>query len=176
MVRPKLEYGSSVWDPHQQHHMQKLERVQSKAARFVLNRYDPMASVTQMRAELRWPTLQTRRFATRMTLFYKLVNGLVFLPLPDYIIPKARSLRGEHAHQYTTVHTRTDVFRHSFYPRTVRCWNILPAILVERPSVDSFKTGLHTALEDGTIYMVQPKGVYDRPWLGSSTQLPGAVF
>ncbi len=37
MVRPKLEYASSAWDPHQQNKIQKLERIQSKAARFVLN-------------------------------------------------------------------------------------------------------------------------------------------
>ncbi len=48
MVRPKLEYASSAWDPHQQNQIQKLEQIQSKDARFVLNRFKPMASVTQM--------------------------------------------------------------------------------------------------------------------------------
>ncbi len=62
MVRPKLEYASSAWDPHQQNQIQNLERIQPKAVRFVLNCYDPMASVTQMRQELGWPTLQSRRF------------------------------------------------------------------------------------------------------------------
>ena len=176
MVRPILEYASSAWHPYQQNHIQKLESVQSKAARFVLNRYDQMASVTQMRQELGWPTLQTRRFITRTVLFYKIVNGLIHLQIPEYIIPKTRILRGEHQHQYTVVQTRTDVFKYSYYPRTIRCWNILPTALVDRPSVETFKTGLCSALEDGSLYLVQPKGMYDRPRLGSTSLLPGAVF
>ena len=176
MVRPKLEYASSAWDPYHQTHIQKLEGVQSKAARFVLNRHDQMASVTQMRQVLGWPTLQARRFIARTVLFYKTVNGLVSLPIPEYVIPKARILRGEHPHQYTTVQTRTDPFRFSYYPRTIRCWNLLPVTLVTLPLVDSFKKGLYTALENGSLHMVPPKGMYDRPRLGATPQLPGAVY
>ncbi len=104
MVRPKLEYASSAWDLHQQNQIQKLERIQSKAARFVLNRYDPMASVTQMRQELGWPTLQSHRFTARMTMFYKDVHGLGHLPFPDYLTTKSRTTRGKH----TPVHCCTD--------------------------------------------------------------------
>ncbi len=103
MVRPKLEYASSAWDPHQQNQKQKLERIQSKAATFVLNRYDPMASVTQMCQELGWPTLQSCRFTARMTMCYKAVHGIVHLPFPDYLTPKSRTMRGEHTDQYTVV-------------------------------------------------------------------------
>ncbi len=125
MVRPKLEYASSAWDPHQQNQIQKLERIQSKAARFVLNCYNPMASVTQMEQELSQTTLQSRRFTTRMTMCYKAVHGLVHLPFPDYLTPKSRTMKGEHTHQYTVVQTRTDAFKYSFFPRAIRFWNIL---------------------------------------------------
>ena len=33
IVRPKLEYCSSVWDPHQQKYINKLEMIQRRAAR-----------------------------------------------------------------------------------------------------------------------------------------------
>ena len=36
-VRPKLEYCSSIWDPHQQKDVVKIEMVQRRAARFVKN-------------------------------------------------------------------------------------------------------------------------------------------
>ena len=36
MVRPILEYASSVWDPHTTANIQKLESVQRRAARFCL--------------------------------------------------------------------------------------------------------------------------------------------
>ena len=35
MVRPILEYGSSVWDPHPDKLQEELEKVQNRAARFV---------------------------------------------------------------------------------------------------------------------------------------------
>ena len=35
LVRPTIEYASSVWDPFQASHISKLEAVQRKAARFV---------------------------------------------------------------------------------------------------------------------------------------------
>ncbi len=163
IVRPNLEYASSAWDPHQQNHTQKLEWIKSKAARFVLNRYNPLASVTQLRQELGWSTLQARRFTARMTMCYKAVHGLVHLPFPDYLTPKSRTMRGEYTHLYTVVQTRTDVFKYSFFIRTIHCFNILPVTLTEKPSVDSFKNGLFTALQGVSIYLVQPKGIYDRP-------------
>ena len=35
MVRPFLEYGSSIWDPHPDKLQEELEKVQNRAARFV---------------------------------------------------------------------------------------------------------------------------------------------
>ena len=39
MVRPILEYGSSVWDPHTVKLPEELEKVQNRAARFVTRNY-----------------------------------------------------------------------------------------------------------------------------------------
>ena len=35
LVRPSMEYGSIVWDPHQQTRMKTLEVVQNKGARYI---------------------------------------------------------------------------------------------------------------------------------------------
>ena len=39
MVRPVLEYGSSVWDPYTDKLQDELEKVQNHAARFVTRNY-----------------------------------------------------------------------------------------------------------------------------------------
>ena len=39
MVRPILEYGSSVWDPHPDKLQVELEKIQNCAARFVTRNY-----------------------------------------------------------------------------------------------------------------------------------------
>jgi site-specific DNA-cytosine methylase len=57
-VRPSLEYASTVWDPHTQTNINKVESIQRRAARFVTNNYDPRASVTTLLQDLNWPTLQ----------------------------------------------------------------------------------------------------------------------
>ena len=47
-VRSILEYSSTVWDPFYQKDIDRLERVQRRAARFVFNDYKPLSSVTSM--------------------------------------------------------------------------------------------------------------------------------
>ena len=39
VVRPILEYGSSIWDPHTDKLQEELEKVQNRAARFVTRNY-----------------------------------------------------------------------------------------------------------------------------------------
>ena len=51
--------------------------VQRRAARWVLSRYHPQDSVTNMIDALGWDTLAQRRAVARVLLLYKIVNGLV---------------------------------------------------------------------------------------------------
>ena len=55
-VRPILEYASTVWSPYHEHNIYKLEMVQRRAARFVMNNYNRTASVTEMLNSLQWHT------------------------------------------------------------------------------------------------------------------------
>ena len=60
-VRPLLEYAASVWDPYSQKNISKIEAIQRRAARFVLNRFRNTSSVNNMLEALGWPTLEQRR-------------------------------------------------------------------------------------------------------------------
>jgi hypothetical protein len=48
LVRPSLEYACSVWDPYTKEDITQLEQVQSRAARYVTNRYHNTSSVSNM--------------------------------------------------------------------------------------------------------------------------------
>ena len=72
LVRPIVEYASSVWDPATNNQIHQLEMVQRRAARFTLNRYHNTSSVNNMLSELEWPTLQKRRENVRLTMMYKI--------------------------------------------------------------------------------------------------------
>ena len=60
-MRPKLEYGSCVWNPHTQSNINKIEMVQHRAARFVYKDYSQYSHVTTMIKSLGWDTLEQRR-------------------------------------------------------------------------------------------------------------------
>jgi hypothetical protein len=61
LVRPHLEYASSVWDPYLKQDINQLEKVQRKGARFVCGKYQYTKSVTSMLAELDWQPLQKKK-------------------------------------------------------------------------------------------------------------------
>ena len=69
-VRPSLEYASTVWDPHTQANINKVESFQRRAARFVTNNYHPRASVTTLLQDLNWPTLQHKRQLAKLIMMY----------------------------------------------------------------------------------------------------------
>ena len=63
LVRPSMEYGSIVWDPHQQTRIKTLESVQTKGAQYVNQDWDRYRSVKTMKKYLGLLTLQERHFA-----------------------------------------------------------------------------------------------------------------
>ena len=88
MVRPILEYGSTVWDPHCNGLDDELENVQMYAARFVTRNYSyETGSMTGILEELKWETLQKRRKDNRLILLYKGLKGKARIPI-DGLIPK----------------------------------------------------------------------------------------
>ena len=83
MVRPKLEYCSSVWDPCRQKHVNQLEMVQRRAARFVMNkphRRQDTTSVTEMVHQLKWHSLQQRRTHSRVMMMYRITKAITDVP------------------------------------------------------------------------------------------------
>ena len=68
LVRPVLEYGSSVWDPHTHGLQEELEKVQNRAARFVTGNYVfETGSMTGILGQLKWESLKKRRKDSRLT-------------------------------------------------------------------------------------------------------------
>ena len=68
LVRPHLEYAVPVWDPYTKKIIDKLEMIQRRAARHVLDRYHYSASVTEMLNELGWKSLEERTKHMRLTM------------------------------------------------------------------------------------------------------------
>ena len=87
LVRPQLEYAAPVWDPHTKEKVLQLEKVQRRAARWTTSSFDYRSSTTEIVNNLGWRTLEQRRADARLLSFFKIVHGIVAVPLPDYIQP-----------------------------------------------------------------------------------------
>ena len=130
MVRPILEYGSSVWDPHTAKLQEELEKVQNCAARFVTRNYVyETGSMTDILGQLKWESLKKRRKSNILILLYKGLKGKARIPTDD-LIPKTRCGRNQHSLTFQIPSASKDVYKHSFFPQTIRDWNDLPESLI----------------------------------------------
>ena len=142
LVRPQLEYTSAVWDPHTKERITQIEKVQRRAAHWTVNNFDQQASVTKIIQKLGWRTLEQRRADARLCLFYKIIHGLVAVPLPDYIQYSNRISRYFHSMTFRQVHTSRDFYKFSFFPLSIVQWNALPESIACLQSIDAFKAAV----------------------------------
>ena len=154
-VRPILEYASSVWDPSKQKSIDRLEAVQRRAARFVLNKFHNTSSVNLMLDSLGWPSLEQRRKTSRLLTLFKITRGLLHCPsIHSKLTPPPPRLRRTHDTQFSRIKCRTAYRQTSFLPRTIADWNALPQEVVDAKTVDTFGTRVSHHLS-GNSYIQQ---------------------
>ena len=164
LVRSTLEYGSIIWDPHLQKDIDRLEKIQRKAARFITQDYrsrDP-GSMTNMLKELELPTLQQRRKENRLGFLYKISRDEVpAIPSEAYLTPVRNKRRVKaknfencvssnfvtrhqllHENCYKPIAGNTVIYNNSYFPRTISEWNQLSD--TSAPSLDIFKQHLRS--------------------------------
>lgn len=148
LVRPRLEYACSVWDPHTQKNSKDIESIQRRAARFVKGCYlrEP-GTVTNLLKDLNWPILQQRRKSSRLTMMFKIVNNLCPITVPEYVHQKSRVTRSFHPKRFINMGSSSNTYKFSFFARTVKEWNDLPTHLIEEKSIISFKSALAANLD-----------------------------
>lgn len=118
LVRPVLEYASVVWDSFRNYQIDRIERIQRRAARFILSKYRTTDSVTDMLKQLNLQRLEQRRKIARLKCIYSMHRNLFNFDVQQYIKPRSsRSLRSSHPDQITPIMARIDVFKYSFFPR-----------------------------------------------------------
>ena len=136
----------TVWDPHTDINIAKLEGVQRRAARFVTNDYNYTSSITAMMRALEWESLQQRRQEAKAVMMYRIVNSLVDIPPQHHLHQQGTAVTRGHQSRFMVPYSRTDTHRTAFFPSAIRLWNQLPESLVNASSLDVFKTGIAAAL------------------------------
>ena len=144
LIRPVLEYASTVWDPHEIQLIQQIEQVQRQATRFATGSYysrDP-GCVTNMLNKLQWEPLQHRRAKSIVIMLYKMIHQEVEIPIQHLLVTNTRVTPGAQANNIRQISTRVDVYKFSFVPSTITAWNRLPSETRAAPSVDSFRQAI----------------------------------
>lgn len=151
-IRPTLEYGSIVWDPSEIGLINMLERVQRRAARFILSKYSSTESVTEMLRSLQLPTLAERRQLARLKFLFLLSKNRLNINTTKYLTPHhGRNLRGINDYTYEVPQQRVNVYANSFFPKTIRQWNALPLPVVQCDSVENFEKRLKDFYSVNTV-------------------------
>ena len=75
LIEPYFDYCSLLWDICGKQLQDKLQKIQNRAGRVITGSSYDVRSVDVLN-NLNWKTLETRRFHTKATLMYKILNDL----------------------------------------------------------------------------------------------------
>ena len=129
LVQPILEYANPIGDPHGIVVQEELEKVQNRAARFVTRNYNfETGSMTGILEQLGWESLHKRRKGSKLILLFKGLRGRASIPCD--LQPPNRHSRNQHSMSFPVPYARTDIYKYSFFPDTIRDWNALPASII----------------------------------------------
>ena len=139
-VRPHLDYGDVIYHNQRKDLMNLVEQVQYKAALIVSGCWQG-TSREKLYDELGWESLADRRWGRRMSLYYKIVNGLTPAYLFEHVPNEApRTLR---KYVPKAPLTKTQRYANSFFPYCINHWESLDSEIRCSTSVQAFKNKIN---------------------------------
>ena len=144
LVQPVSDYSCSVWGHCSCKSIDKLFRLQKRAARVVTGNFDyTHCTGNDIVKRLKWQTFQQRRDYFIATLMFKCIHGLA----PTHMINELEMVFERHVY-----HTRSadsldvvipkpnlECFKKSFRYAGAHVWNALPHALQDTQSLEQFK-------------------------------------
>ena len=141
MVRPHLEYATSVWSPRLVGQKRTIEKVQRRATKLLPGLQD--MSYRDRLLSLGLPTLEYRRLRADLIQTYKLISGLESVPYSKFFdLDTSGTTRG-HPLKIRLQRTNTASYGSVYRHRIVQHWNKLPRDVVEAPTLNCFKSRLN---------------------------------
>ena len=148
-VRPHLDYGDVIYHNQRIDMMDLIERVQYRAALVVSGCWQG-ASRVKLYDELGWESMSDRRWYRRMTMFYKIINGMTPSYLSDHIPGNSvRTVSLRNSGDIRPPFSKTERFDNSFFPYCIKNWNQLD---------NATKILPFTQFKNNLLNFVRPKG------------------
>ena len=141
-ILPLIDYGSNTWGSTSKLNIERLSKLQKRAARIILKAdFDTPSS--EMFNELGWSTIENRHNYNKAVLTYKALNDLT----PEYISnllkptfeTHNRKLRSVTNGSLSVPRSRTSLFDRSFSATAPKLWNSLPKEITTASSLENFK-------------------------------------
>ena len=154
-IRSILDYASPSWNPHYATIVVSLERLQKRVVNIIddINQDLPYSEKLKI---LKLYSLQRRRERYDLCFLWKYLNSgsnyLSITKTPESTTPR----NARHHYHLTDVadlknHDKLKSIRsHTYVPRVVELWNLLPGHIVRAKTIDSFKKHLDIYIGDIT--------------------------
>ena len=135
-----------------------LENIQRRATKFILD-YPLHCSYTERLVKLNLLPLERRRMWNDLAFFFKCQHGLYHLDISN--IAKQRTVRYNirscNINNFNEIRCNTEFFKHSYFPRVIRAWNLLPGDVKAIAEIGLFKRKLRK-------YFLEPLNDYIPPY------------
>ena len=138
----KVEYNSQIWNPHLKKHIDKLERIQQNYTKKVFERCNvPFTSYDDRLHKISEISLLNRRKFLDLVFLYKLINNFYDVHFEKFFSLKKRTyaLRSHPLQISPKQSFKSSEWMNSFFERTPKVWNNLPANVVTSDSLSNFK-------------------------------------
>ena len=141
-ILPLIDYGSHTWGPTSKLNIERLSKLQKRAARIILKAdFDTPSS--EMFNELGWSTIANRHNYNKAVLTFKALNDLTPKYISDLLKPTFethnRNLRSATNGSLSVPRSRTSLFDRSFFATAPKLWNSLPKEIITASSLENFK-------------------------------------
>ena len=141
-ILPLIDYGSCTLGTTSKSNLERLSRLQKRAARIILKFY--LTIQPDMFNALGWPTIEKRHSYNKVVLTYKALNNLTPLYISELLIPMSethnRTLRSAVNGSLAVPRSKTAIFDGSFSCTAPRLWNQQPEATKKASSLSCFKT------------------------------------
>ena len=136
-IRPILEYGSAIWNPHSESEINQLEHIAETSLKLHSDSFRTIG----------FESLSKRRLIDDLVLYFKIISGLSKLHSNDFFTLNNRENRRSHGLSllFPLIHTAN--YHKSFACRQINIWNSLPQDIITSPSPSAFKCKLYRYFE-----------------------------
>ena len=141
LILPHIDYGLVIWGRSSQCFTSKLQRLQNRYARLVLNA-DFFTPHTSLLRQLNWQSVLQRVDYQFCLFMFKVINGLVPEYLKDLIIFRTPQIPTRYALNSPLYipKPKTEYMKKSFQYHGSCLWNKLPLFVRNATSLQSFKS------------------------------------